>query len=82
MVHIGDVSIPDNLTELGALGNDIKTWVEMKYTIERGLASVLAAESTGPQIVGTHHFESSYHRIPTTRTPEFKSYLKRPEGVL
>ncbi|KAF9103160.1 hypothetical protein BGX27_010718 [Mortierella sp. AM989] len=47
MFHVRSSTTPDNLTDLGTFGNDIKTWVEMRATIEQGLASVPAAQSTG-----------------------------------
>ncbi|KAF9406880.1 hypothetical protein BGZ76_006245 [Entomortierella beljakovae] len=79
MVHVRDMSIPDSLMELGSIGANIKTWMEMKATIEQGLSPVLAAVASG----GTHGTGTpggsriAHCRLPSICTPEFKSFLQK-----
>ncbi|KAF9946561.1 hypothetical protein BGZ72_000230 [Mortierella alpina] len=78
MAHVRDVSIPDNLTELGTICTQFKIWNDLRATIEQGLGSVLQAVSgTGRMIGTTGPLGSVYARIETTRTPEFKTFLNR-----
>ncbi|KAH7055048.1 hypothetical protein BKA57DRAFT_434661 [Linnemannia elongata] len=79
MVHVRDVTIPDNLTELGIISTQFKIWNDLRATIEQGLSPVLEAMVSGPGgMVGTISPLGSVHsRIETTRTPEFKTFLNR-----
>lgn len=43
MVHVHDVTIPDNLTELGTTCTQFKIWNDLRATIEQGLSPVLQA---------------------------------------
>ncbi|KAF9323223.1 hypothetical protein BGZ91_003763, partial [Linnemannia elongata] len=43
MVHVRDVTIPDNLTELGTTCTQFKIWNDLRATIEQGLSPVLQA---------------------------------------
>ncbi|KAF9536490.1 hypothetical protein EC957_010659, partial [Mortierella hygrophila] len=79
MVHARDVTIPDNLTELGIISTQFKIWNDLRATIEQGLSPVLEAMVSGTgRMVGTiSPLGSMYSRIETTRTPEFKTFLSR-----
>ncbi|KAG0331272.1 hypothetical protein BG004_001742, partial [Podila humilis] len=73
MVHVRDVTIPDNLTELGVISSQIKIWNDLRATVEQGLSPVFEAMACGT--VGP--LCSAHARIETTRTPEFKGFLRR-----
>ncbi|KAG0038456.1 hypothetical protein BGZ89_008052, partial [Linnemannia elongata] len=51
MVHIRDVTIPDNLTELGTICTQFKIWNDLRATIKQGLSPVLQAVSGTGRIV-------------------------------
>ncbi|KAF9276116.1 hypothetical protein BGZ88_001931 [Linnemannia elongata] len=74
LVHVKDVTIPDGLLELKELGADIKTWLELQATVEHGLRPVLDGITAGRKPMVNAR---SLARIATTRTPDFKSFLKR-----
>ncbi|KAG0373562.1 hypothetical protein BGX24_011548 [Mortierella sp. AD032] len=81
MVHARDVTIPDNLTELGTISSQFKIWNDLRATVEEGLNSVLEAVVSGKgkgRVIGAVGPVGSVHaRIETTRTPEFKTFLNR-----
>ncbi|KAG0012323.1 hypothetical protein BGZ82_002638, partial [Podila clonocystis] len=79
MVHVRDVMIPDNLTELGTISTQIKIWNDLGATVEQGLSPIFEAIASGKgQVIGTVGSLGSTHaRIETTRTPEFKPFLNR-----
>lgn len=79
MVHVRDVTIPDNLTELGMISTQIKIWNDLGATVEQGLSPIFEAIASGKgQVIGTAGSLGSTHaRIETTRTPEFKTFLSR-----
>ncbi|KAF9938826.1 hypothetical protein BGZ65_012125 [Modicella reniformis] len=78
MVHVRDVTIPDNLTGLGTISTQIKIWNDLRATIEQGLSPVLETVASGKGRVISTAFPlgSTHARIETTRTPEFKSFLR------
>ncbi|KAF8947213.1 hypothetical protein BGZ47_009936 [Haplosporangium gracile] len=47
MVHVRDVTIPDNLTELGTISIQFKIWNDLRATIKQGLSPVLDAVVSG-----------------------------------
>lgn len=79
MVHVRDVFIPDNLTELGMISTQIKVWNDLRATVEQGLSPVFEAMASGKsRVISTSGTIGSAHtRIETTRTPEFKTFLSR-----
>ncbi|KAH7028522.1 hypothetical protein BKA57DRAFT_252627 [Linnemannia elongata] len=79
MVHVRDIMIPDNLTELGTISTQIKVWNDLRATVERGLNPVLEAIASGKgRMTGTTSvLDSAHARVETTRTPEFKTFLNR-----
>ncbi|KAF9307967.1 hypothetical protein BG003_011802, partial [Podila horticola] len=79
MVHVRDVTIPDNLTELGTISTQIKIWNDLGATVEQGLSPIFEAIASGKgQVIGTVGSLGSTHaRIETTRTPEFETFLSR-----
>ncbi|KAG0274861.1 hypothetical protein BGZ96_004061 [Linnemannia gamsii] len=79
MVHVHDIMIPDNLTELGTISTQIKVWNDLRATVERGLSPVLEAIASGKgRMTGTTTvIDSAHARVETTRTPEFKTFLSR-----
>ncbi|KAG9067088.1 hypothetical protein KI688_013001 [Linnemannia hyalina] len=79
MVHVRDVTIPNNLTELGTISTQFKIWNDLRATIEQGLSPVLGAvvSGTGRRVGTISPLGSVYARTETTRTPEFKTFLSR-----
>lgn len=79
MVHVRDVTIPDNLTELGMISTQFKMWNDLRATIKQGLSPVLEAmvSGTGRMVSTISPLGSTYSRIETTRTPEFKTFLSK-----
>ncbi|KAF9578551.1 hypothetical protein BGW38_005590 [Lunasporangiospora selenospora] len=79
MVCVRDVTIPDSLTELGMISNQIKIWNDLRATVEQGLSPIFEAMASGEgQVTGTvSPLCSARARIETTRTPEFKTFLSR-----
>ncbi|KAF9176646.1 hypothetical protein BGZ50_000162 [Haplosporangium sp. Z 11] len=79
LVHVRDVTIPDNLTELGTISTQIKIWNDLRATIEQGLSPVFEAMASGKgRVISTVcPLGSTFARIETTRTPEFKTFLSR-----
>ncbi|KAF9346108.1 hypothetical protein BGX34_004182, partial [Mortierella sp. NVP85] len=78
MARARDVTIPDSLRELVSIRSQIKIWNDLKATVEQGLDPLLAAMESDGKLVGTIDPHSLAHtRIPTTRTPEFKTFLGR-----
>jgi hypothetical protein len=76
MVHARDVTIPDNLTELGMISTRFKIWNDLSTTINQGLRPVMEAmvSGTGQMVSTTSPPGSTYSRIQTTRTAEFKTF--------
>lgn len=78
MVHVRDVTIPDNLTELGTISTQIKIWNDLRATVEQGLSPILEAVVSGKgRVRNLGPFDSVQARVETTRTPEFKTFLSK-----
>ncbi|KAF8942781.1 hypothetical protein BGZ47_006159, partial [Haplosporangium gracile] len=79
LIHVRDVTIPDNLTELGTISTQIKVWDDLKATIEQGLSPVFEAVASGKRraVGSASPLGPTLPRIETTRTPEFKTFLNR-----
>ncbi|KAI8594462.1 hypothetical protein EDD21DRAFT_427790 [Dissophora ornata] len=79
LIHVRDVTIPDNLTELGTISTQIKVWNDLRATIEQGLSPVFEAVASGKRLVVSSvcPLDPTLPRIETTRTPEFKTFLSR-----
>lgn len=76
LLYVKDTTIPDSLTDLKNLGADIKTWLELEATVALGLEDVLEQVSLGERRVATPG-SLLLERIPTVRTPEFKTFLAK-----
>lgn len=70
MVHVRDVTIPDNLTQLSTISTQIKIWNDLRATVEQRLSPVLEAVVSGEgRVIGTvGSLGSMRARIETTRT--------------
>ncbi|KAF9578299.1 hypothetical protein BGW38_005980 [Lunasporangiospora selenospora] len=79
MVHVRNVIVPDNLTELSTICTQYKIWSDLRVTFEQGLTPVLqAVESDTRQMDGTIHYpQPASSRIATTHTPEFRTLLTK-----
>ncbi|KAF9137090.1 hypothetical protein BGX30_010578 [Mortierella sp. GBA39] len=78
MAHVRDVTIPDNLTELGTVSTQFKIWNDLRATVEHGLSPVLEAVVSSKGRASTvGPLDSVHARVQTTRTPEFKTFLSR-----
>ncbi|KAF8928396.1 hypothetical protein BGZ58_009680 [Dissophora ornata] len=80
MVHVRDVTIPDNLTDLGIISTQIKIWNDLKATVKQGLTPILngMASGEGQLMIGDiFPLGVTPVRIKTTRTPEFKTFLSK-----
>ncbi|KAF8926407.1 hypothetical protein BGZ47_002715, partial [Haplosporangium gracile] len=53
MVHVRDITIPDNLTELTTICTQFKVWNDLRATIEQGLSPDLQAASCTGRMAGT-----------------------------
>lgn len=47
MVHVWDVFIPDNLTDLCMIGTQIKVWIDVRATVAQGLSPIFYAMASG-----------------------------------
>ncbi|KAG0353786.1 hypothetical protein BGZ54_002052 [Gamsiella multidivaricata] len=78
MSHEQDYSVPDSLKSLLLMNSQYKAFHELMVTIDEGVAPVLQGVGRTGDIIPNPTVDML--RCTTIRTPEFKTFLRKPES--
>lgn len=76
MVHVCNVTVPDNLTELGTICTQFKIWNDFESHDRAGTETCLGRCGIWHRTKGQHYQPSwlRVRKIEKTRTPKFKTF--------